>query len=205
LAAHCDDWVNNPGRSSFDHFGTSYAANDFSVRTWYEIFSNSPYLRKLSGVPNPARTIAFEENIGRWAWAARNERPECVAVLGGLGVDPGPNKTIRSWHGKDWVYNFAFIDGGAGSRQIYNDGTEDHNGYATHYINEHLEAYSCNACDVEVQDCPIESQGSYETDKCVIIRGDGWQLDTMPAPLICTGLSSESRSSFAGCVKESDR
>jgi len=30
-AAHCTDWVENQGRSSYDHFGNSYAANLFMV------------------------------------------------------------------------------------------------------------------------------------------------------------------------------
>ncbi|MEK7757311.1 MAG: prepilin-type N-terminal cleavage/methylation domain-containing protein, partial [Planctomycetota bacterium] len=76
-AAHCPDWVENSGRSSYDHFGTSYAANIFmnSSQGGGEMRSNSPYLRPVTRVPTPARTLYYEENIGRWAWSCRRELP----------------------------------------------------------------------------------------------------------------------------------
>src|SRR3990172_7962842 len=55
--AHCPQWLEHPQRSSYDHFGTSYAANLFlnASAGGGELRSNSPYLRPLSRVPNPAR------------------------------------------------------------------------------------------------------------------------------------------------------
>ncbi|MCH7571475.1 MAG: hypothetical protein IH891_01025, partial [Planctomycetes bacterium] len=104
-AAHCEDWIAHSERSSFDHFGTSYAANVFMVVQQggklapnfetSEMGSNSPYMRPISRVPTPARTLYFEENIGRWAWSAKNELDACAFI--GEGVDPGPTKTIRGW------------------------------------------------------------------------------------------------------------
>lgn len=81
--AHCPDWLAHPERPSYDHFGTSYAANIFLVRyspcacPWdHHIYSNSPYMRPISRVVNPTRTLMYEENIGRWAWACkRRKRP----------------------------------------------------------------------------------------------------------------------------------
>jgi prepilin-type processing-associated H-X9-DG protein len=207
LAAHCPDWVNNPARTSFDHFGTSYAANNFmnSSSGGAIVFSNSPYLRRLSQVPNPARTLNYEENIGRWAWACKNEQPTCFEVVG-PGVDPGPTKSVRGWHGKDWTYNYAFVDGHADKRQIYRDGTEDSGGYGQHHAAEELSSYpvspDCRQCAPGADDCPGD-EGSFEQYRCIIIRGDGWQKDTMPAPLICTGLSYRGygRPSYEYCVE----
>ena len=92
--AHCPDWLAHSERSSYDHFGTSYAANVFlttgSAHRDGGLSSNSPYLRPTSRVPNPARTLYYEENIGRWAWSCKRELPECLFV--GPGVDPGPTK-----------------------------------------------------------------------------------------------------------------
>src|SRR3990167_7369752 len=172
-AGHCPDWVANSERSSYDHFGTSYAANVFmnSTSGGGEMRSNSPYLRPITRVPTPARTLYYEENIGRWAWSAKRELTECGFV--GPGVDPGPTKAIRGWHGRDWTYNRAFVDAHAELQKVYIEGTEDREGYAFHYRNEELESYPGFGAD----------KGSFDQYRCIIVRGPSWQKDTMPAEL----------------------
>ncbi len=197
--AHCRDWVLNTERSSYDHFGNSYAANVFMIASGGggEMRSNSPYLRPTTRVPTPARTLYYEENIGRWAWSARRERDECRWI--GQGVDPGPTKTVRGWHGKDWTYNRAFVDAHAETQRIYLEGTDDQEGYALHYMNEQLSEYPLYpACGDNDSDTP----GSFGQYQCIIVRGIGWQKDTMPAPLVCTGLmhGGGGRPSYEGCV-----
>lgn len=197
--AHCPDWINNPGRSSFDHFGNSYAANTFMI--WSaggplgpgfesgEMGSNSPYLRPASRIPAPSRVINYEENIGRWAWACRRER--CDGSLNGLdlspGVDPGPTKALRGWHDKDWTYLRGFADGHAERQRVYIEGTEDADGYAYHYRSE-----------LVFPDDPQRQSSS----ACVIVRGPGWQKDTLPAPYMRTGLihSRVGRPAYETCV-----
>jgi len=185
LAAHCGSWVRNPGRSSYDHFGTSYAANKFSIQSSGLIYSNSPYMRPAARIPNPSRTIAYEENIGRWAWASRREIDSCLWI--GLGVWPGPTKAIMGWHGKNWTFNRSFVDTHAEMQSVYIEGTEDGEGYANHYRNE-----------IVFPDNSTKQQ-SY---RCIIVRGDGWQKDTLPAPIIPTGINSNrsGRPSYEGCV-----
>lgn len=203
---HCPDWIVHPKQSSFDHFGTSYAANIFMISSGGggTMLSNSPYLRPLSRVPNPGRTLNFEENIGRWAWAARRELPLCDRIVG-PGIDPGPTGVIRGWHGKNWSYNRAFVDSHAETQAIYVEGTEDSEGYALHYRNQQLADYpdfpNCSGCAPGSKDCSGEA-GSFEAYRCIIVRGDGWQKDTMPAPLICTGLywGGYGRPSYEDCV-----
>jgi prepilin-type processing-associated H-X9-DG protein len=207
-AAHCYDWMNNPARTSFDHFGNSYAANTFMVQySGGRISSNSPYLRPLSQVPNPSRVFNYEENIGRWAWACKRPIAECdwVAVL-----DPGPGGTVRGWHGKNWTYNFAFADGHVDKKAIYVEGTQDTEGYAEHYLLDELTSPpfppNCSGCPPGSY-CP-GNEGTPEelnqTYRCIIVRGDGWQKDTLPAPHICTGLywGYSGRPSFEGCVSD---
>jgi type II secretory pathway pseudopilin PulG len=199
--AHCPDWVENADRSSYDHFGTSFAANIFMV--WCgagcqldqgfdsgEFGSNSPYLRPFSRVSTPARTIYFEENIGRWAWACRREwcsgaQPNGLQLT---GVEPGITKAVRGWHRQDWTYNRSFVDGHAEYQKIYIAGSEDKDGYALHYRSE------------MVHNDPVD-QLSYA---CVAVRGDGWQKDTLPSPLIRTGLQwpeGTPRPSYEDCVE----
>jgi len=198
---HCADWIRHSERSSYDHFGNSYAANVFMI--WCgqgcsvqpglapgEMASNSPYLRPTSRIPTPARTIYYEENIGRWAWACKRER--CDGTANGLvleGIDPGPTKQVRGWHGKAWTFNRSFVDAHAAYQKVYFEGSEDEQGYAFHY---RIEA-------VSFQD-PARAQ----SDACVLIRGDGWQKDTLPAQFIPTGLTYPGdgrRPSYEDCVK----
>ncbi len=189
--AHCEDWINNPERSSFDNFGTSYAANIFLTGFPNEVGTNSPYLRPVTRVPTPARTILYEENIGRWAWAARHD--PCMAPGVSPGVDPGPTKAIRGWHGADWTYNRAFTDSHAEYQKIYEEGTENSEGYARHYRNERLDNY------------PPWFNGDETTEttySCIIVRGPGWQKDTLPAPVLPTNIAvyDGARPSYEDCV-----
>jgi prepilin-type processing-associated H-X9-DG protein len=109
------------------------------------------------------------------------------------GVDPGPTKQLAGWHGRDWTYNRAFVDGHAEVQKVYDEGTEDRDGYALHYRNEPLDTYP-PWLDGE--------DGSFGMYQCVLVRGDGWQKDTLPSPPLRTGLASPypGRPSYEGCV-----
>ena len=186
--AHCPDWIRNTERSSFDHFGNSYAANVFMIAggiAGSRMRTNSPYMRPVSRVPTPSRTLYYEENIGRWAWSCVRELDECQWIC--EGVDPGPTKAIRGWHGKDWTFNRAFVDAHAESQKIWIEGTEDKDGYALHYRNEIV--YPNN-------------EGLQTSYRCIIVRGPGWQKDTLPAELIYTDLihNGSGRPSYEGCA-----
>ncbi|MEK6797510.1 MAG: prepilin-type N-terminal cleavage/methylation domain-containing protein [Planctomycetota bacterium] len=196
--AHCADWIAADGRSSYDHFGTSYAANLFMVASGPGLMhSNSPYLRPTTRVPSPARTIYYEENLGRWAWAAKRETCDLPGVT--PGVDPGPTKVIRGWHRKDWTYNRSFVDTHAEYQKVYLEGTEDRDGYALHYVAEHISSYPGFDSD---NDGSPDGPGSYEFYRCVIVRGAGWAKDTLPDAPIPTALWQPipSRPSYEDCV-----
>lgn len=184
-AAHCPDWIANQERSSFDHFGNSYTANMFMIGPVGGglMESNSPYMRPITRVPTPARTLYYEENIGRWAWSCKRETCDFLT-----GVDPGPTKSLKGWHGADWTYNRAFVDSHGDYQKIYVEGTEDAQGFAQHYRIERV-----------FQDNDLQQQ--YH---CIIVRGPSWQKDTMPADLIFTGLmhSGDGRPSYEGCVDQ---
>ncbi len=199
-AAHCPDWLTKSERSSYDHFGTSYAANVYmnaNLAGPSEMRSNSPYLRPITRVPTPARTLYYEENIGRWAWAARREVCEIPSIT---GIDPGLNKAVRGWHGKDWTYNRVFVDAHAEQQRIYIEGTEDREGYAEHYRIEILDSYPIwPACSQLPSGYQI---GHDPTTTCLIVRGPGWQKDCFPAELVCTGIfyNLGGRPSYENCV-----
>ena len=189
---HCPDWIQNTERSSYDHFGTSFACNQFftSLVGGGPIWSNSPYMRPISRVPSPSRTLYYEENIGRNAWHSKREKEDCSSLIGSEGIDPGPTKVIRGWHGKDWTYDRSFVDGSAATQKILLEGTEDANGYFNHYRTELVWPD-----DLEEQNRSV----------CIIVRGPGWQKDTLPAESIVTGLQwggGGRISSFSGCGQQ---
>ena len=188
--AHCTAWVESTERSSYDHFGTSYVANLF-MTSWVgggPIWSNSPFARPTSRVPTPSRTLYYEENIGRWAWNCKREKKDCADVIGSEGIDPGPTKRVDGWHGKPWSFNRAFVDGHAEMQKILLEGTEDSNGYFEHYRTELV-----YPDDMDRQNRSV----------CIIVRGPGWQKDTLPAEGIFTGLwwDGSDRVSYDGCVR----
>ncbi len=173
IQSHCADWVLHSERSAYDHFGTSYSANTFmtSFVGGGPVNSNGPYLRPASRIPSPGRTIYYEETIGRNAVLARREPDVCLDV-GGVGLDPGPTKVIRGWHGKDWWYNKAFVDGHAEYQSYLIAGTKDAEGYSEHYKIERV----------------YDDEERQQASRCIIIRGPGWQKDTLPSPGVPTGL-----------------
>ena len=209
-SAHCDAWVRNPEVSSYDFFGTSYASNTFMVVSVSGgcVQSNSPYLRPVSRIPNPSRTLFFEENIGRFAWAARRTTCPIPEVN---GLETAPTRTLRSWHGKDWTYNRSFVDGHAATQKVYLEGTKDASGYALHYkveVLSHYPAYSpnCGAGKSLGEGFNTPQADLAAVYACVIIRGPGWQKDTLPAPLIQTNIFNEghARGSFGGCIEDEE-
>ena len=71
-------------------------------------------------------------------------------------------------------------------------GTEDRLGYAYHHRNERLDSY------------PTFNGLARSSDwyRCIIIRGEGWQKDTLPSPLQYTGVRTGGwRASYEDCVE----
>jgi prepilin-type processing-associated H-X9-DG protein len=143
-------------RTAYDYFGTSYNANvsmvcDFSSSS-DAMQSNSPFLRPRDAVPNPARTISYMETNGRFAW-----------TWGYAPFPYGTNFTVGGWHGEDWRFNAAFVDGHVQTITMRGaaDGGE---------VN--------SAADAEyVPGLP----GGIVNWWQVITRGPDWQLDTLPS------------------------
>jgi len=165
--------------SSFDHFGTSYTASLFFVSTYGggTLRSNSPYLRRVSDILSPSTTLAYYENNGRYGWAAGPAPGECDFYF------PGPPGPVCGWHGKDWMFNAAFVDGHTDT--VYMRG----------FSNPRLGFYP--GFDA------FGGQGDYDQYRCIIVRGEGWQIDTLPGEFIQTNLqwSGEGRPSWEGGIE----
>ena len=170
---HFEEWYEFqqllPERSSsYDFFGTSYCANVLWVSYAGEnccVRSNSPALRASTGIPNPGNTLLYMENVGRYSWMHHD--PSTSDYGGPLSSDylpapeypeslPGPE-----WHGAGWHFNAAFADG--------------------HIATIQMKSY------VPVDPYPDDLVGDCDpTERCkwVMVRGSGWQLDTLPAQFI---------------------
>ncbi|MEE9294315.1 MAG: hypothetical protein V3W34_05025 [Phycisphaerae bacterium] len=167
---HSTVWRDS-GLTSFDHYGNSYVASTLWVGipgADCEIMSNTPFLRPLSRIPNAANTLLFLENSGKFAWRKNYGADGCTFLAGGpLGGDVEVD--IRGWHGRPWHFQVAFVDGHVATIRM--EGHQqpqprigrypDLLGFHTQYFNWH----------------------------CVIIRGPGWQKDTLPAPPVRTQIS----------------
>jgi len=157
--------------TSYDHFGSSYAASIFWITDFDAarrgvcgagadccMGSNSPYFRPLSRVSNPANTIYYEENVGRFAWMWGDP-----CDIADLKITP----TITGWHSRPFNFNVAFADAHA---DVIHMGGQPYD------------------YPVEINgDPPGEPPGtSWYPWRCVIIRSNGWQKDTLPSPLVST-------------------
>jgi len=97
--------------------------------------------------------------------------------------------SLTGWHGKDWTYVRSFVDAHAEYQTIIEMGTEDRQGYADHYRMEIL--------------ITLPEGADWFNFRCIIVRGDGWAKDTLPAPRVLTELDAVSggRASYEGCVQ----
>lgn len=155
---HYSHWRTS-GRSGYDYFGTSYNSGQGMVCDGANgpMYSVTAFERSRSDIPNPSRTMLYMETCGRFAWA--------------WGYGPwgfGTDFTVGGWHGDDWRFNMAFVDGRAATVRMQGSG-------ATGIVN------SMN--DVEyIPGLPGGMANWWQ----VINRGKDWQFECLPAPAIPT-------------------
>ena len=158
------------GLPAYDHYGTSYMANlvwvyspgasDCPSGSGTCCRSNGPGLRPMSRVPSPSNTLYYQEYITRGAfWAdPQGTNGSCGTCSNDF---PDSDCIVHGWHGRDWIFNVAFCDAHAGTVKIKG------------YDNPRLSDYP---------------NGDYFHWQCVIIRGSGWQMDTLPSPPVYTAI-----------------
>ncbi|MCP4246551.1 MAG: hypothetical protein GY778_05840 [bacterium] len=159
---HTGDPVNTSWRdgrlTSYDHYGNSYAANVIWIFVpggsdcWGSSCcdSNSPLLHRLADIGNPAQTLYYLESCGRSAFFAEPQ--------GTQDSCGGSTGEIDGWHGQPWQFNVAFVDGHAGTVNI--------RGHQNPRLGHYPECGGWSNC--------------HQFWHCVIIRGDDWQMDTLP-------------------------
>ncbi len=158
------------GLTSYDHYGTSYTASTLWIGVFNAdctLFSNSAFLKPISRIPNPANSVYFVENAGRFGWRSNYGVDDCASGYSGpLGQDV--ESVMKGWHGKPWNFAVAFVDGHAA--------ITDMQGHR--HPQPRLPFYPTWK----------GSQTDHNFWHCVIIRGNGWQADTLPGPPVDTGI-----------------
>ena len=159
--------------TGYDYYGTSYACNPLFVGypgAGKPLDSNAVYARPMSRVPNPSNTIMY------WEWAARYASYATNDVLeGGEYVQRGTpggcywpydigDLSAEGHHGQPWHFNVAFGDGHSTWIKIRGHG----------YV------------EIAVQDSKMPPACQGGVCRCILVRGLGWQLDTLPADLVKT-------------------
>ncbi len=150
--------------SSYDHYGNSYTtATNWVMRVPNppdcRIRSASAFLHRTSEIPNPANTLVFMENAGKFAWRVNlGANGSC-----GGGGQPTGDPIVTGWHNRPWLFNAAFADGHVTTIEM--NGHQQPQPQIGIYPN----------CDNDPDLC-------YLKFRCSTIRGPGWQLDTFPAP-----------------------
>ncbi len=174
---HLPMWRDS-GLSSYEHYGTSYAGNSVSHAEETTDKSNvTPYYHALSRIPAPVNTVYYLENSGRFAWHVNHGSgvpgtPSSACDNNQGIMAPGDlTAIIEGWHGRPFHFVTAFVDGHAAIIEI--------NGHIQPV--PHLPYYPM----------PSRSQQwGYEefhlVYHCEIVRGVGWQFDTLPAPRAIT-------------------
>jgi type II secretory pathway pseudopilin PulG len=174
---HCPGDVEFPGMhhqgwkdrdsSSYNYYGTSYAANTLFTGTQVgqPLLSHSPYARGITQVPNPGKTILYFENAARFAMFAPNtvefNQTGCFWNDGLYADAADQGMVARGHHGADWTFVTSFVDGRAAFVRMQGHGR------------------------VPRPPGMPASCGTASCD-CILVRGIGWQRDTFPADFVAT-------------------
>ena len=161
------------GHTAYDHYGTSYTSNVFWIvggLSGQQLRSQSVYLTPLSRVPAPAASIAYLEFPAKYAHFWGSWEGSGCEQHDYEGRCAGNYKTIQGWHRRDFGFDVAFADGHASTVEM--------KGTFRPAPNLGLANYPANVCG--------PSLNGYECERCITMRGPGWQLDTLPAASVLT-------------------
>jgi len=155
--------------SSYDHYGTSYSANALWVNWYwvpYRVSSYGPFLRPLSRIGTPSRTICYSENSGRFGWFFGWQHSPCHVVADD-GIEQS-DAEIKGWHGRPFSFNVSFADG--------------------HVELVHMKGRTWPAPPLSYYGGFTDENFGYAAYKCSIIRGEGWQIDCNPMAPVSTDI-----------------
>ncbi len=158
------NYMKNQGLTAYDAWGSSFTISmlwtGFGPGT--RLDSNSAFLRPLSRVPSPANTLYYKEDAASWAHYVAPQPDDCED-------SPDTTSVIKGWHKRDWFFQASFCDAHAETVKIHGVTSPA----------PRLGGYPQDICG---------GDDVYMCYHCITIRGDGWQIDTLPAPGVETDL-----------------
>jgi prepilin-type N-terminal cleavage/methylation domain-containing protein/prepilin-type processing-associated H-X9-DG protein len=160
--------------SSYDHYGNSYAGNILWILNGppgpgiYDCGSGSEACCRSNapyGRP-PSRIPNASNTIFYEENVGRFTfwAPLEPSTPYYYNCDPIPTQPVKGWHGKDWMFNVAFADGHGATVKMKGS------------LAPLLSSYP---------------SGNAAEWNCVIVRGAGWQRDTLPSPPVLTRIVCE--------------
>jgi prepilin-type N-terminal cleavage/methylation domain-containing protein len=171
--------IQNQNRiSGYDYFGNSYTGQLVWVHyiggnPHNNLMSNTCFMRPLSRVPNPTRTVLFQEIGAKDAYKFERVEdsdpcdPCIVPDKNCVRGEKSLTNIAHGWHKKDWFFNNVFCDGHAEFLHMRGSFCEDVVGFSG-------------------EGCCGKDTGENGRNRRIIIRGPRWQLDCLPSPPIET-------------------
>ncbi|MFQ5493745.1 MAG: type II secretion system protein [Phycisphaerae bacterium] len=178
---HFTAWKNSR-LTAYDHFGSSYAAMPGFMTWCSHVASYSAFFTPIARIPNPANTVYFMETCG-WLgpWYNWGDEDDGECSVGCIAPPSFPARSaysiIKGWHRRPFHFQTSFIDGHAGT----------------------VKARGHQQPAPRLSRYPALWNGSpwgHEGWRCIIIRGAGWQLDTLPSAPSPTDIPSSFWESF---------
>ena len=163
----------------YDITGNSYMTH-WSTPLWPNPGGGLPYRgagaiqRPAERVPTPSRCIIYRE--------ANANSVEDYNTLWSADNAASENYRMNGWHGEDMVFNASFADGHAGPimhlvrTNIVDIGPT---GYELIYSQQH----ELRGSRIERVVMPNNTPPGW-ADYLLYVRGDGWQLDFFPQPMV---------------------
>jgi prepilin-type N-terminal cleavage/methylation domain-containing protein len=166
--------------SAYNYFGNSYTGQIVWVRyiggsPHDFLMSNTCFLRPLSRVPNPTRTVLYQETAAKDAYKFERVEdndpcdPCIVPDKRCIRGEESLTFIAHGWHKKDYFFNNVFGDGHAEFLHMRGTYCEDVVGFSG-------------------EGCCGKDTGENGRDRRIILRGPRWQLDCLPSPPIVTNI-----------------
>lgn len=182
----------DPRAAHYDLMGNSYrthaiwtnqTARNEEFTSSDNVLTASPYMRPSSQVPNPSRVILITEGNAYYTETWNREEFDSPTLFGGY---VSKDHWATGWHGGFQTFNAAFVDGHAGviEENIRSNVAVSMPSASLEQATEFTygEWLQVGSRPEWIQ-TPTLNAAMYAS---VMARGDGWQLDCLPAPNVIT-------------------
>ena len=182
----------DPDRSHYDVMGNSYrtqaiwangTARDEEFQGGDHVYTGSVYMRPSSQVPTPSRVVLTTEGNAYYTETWQRFEFNSGNLFGGYVTE---NHWATGWHGEFQKFTVSFTDGHAGTieQNMRSDVIVSMPSGSNPTAHDFLRGpWKQVGSRPEWIYTPTLNADMYST---IMARGDGWQLDCLPAPTVVT-------------------